>query len=90
MVRQRPTISRRDLYLLKHMTFMFSMFVIGWAPIFCLVAIDYDSSVNQLVYTLLQVFAIFSLFVCMCDLFLCNQDLRRYLKAKLLVCAFRL
>ncbi|CAF1224105.1 unnamed protein product [Adineta ricciae] len=86
IVRQRRTIPRRDLYLLQHMTFMFSMFVIGWAPIFCLVAIDYHSSVSPLVYTLLQVFAVFSLFVCMCDLFLCNQDFRRYLRAKILVC----
>ncbi|CAF1564761.1 unnamed protein product [Adineta ricciae] len=86
MVRQRPTIPRRDLYLLQHMSFMFSMFVIGWAPIFCLVAIDYNTSVSPLVYTLLQVFAVFSLFVCICDLLLCNQDLRRYLRAKVPVC----
>lgn len=77
---RQSIISRRDLSLLKHIVFMFSMFAIGWTPIFSLVAIDYSYSVSPMVYTLLQVLAVVCLFVCVCDLFLCDQDLKRYIK----------
>ncbi|UJR16048.1 hypothetical protein I4U23_002962 [Adineta vaga] len=86
IIRPKPTINRRDLYLLKHTVFMFSMFIIGWTPIFSLVALDYSGNVSPLVYALLQVLSVISVFICMCDLFWCNQNLRRYIKNK--ICAF--
>ncbi|CAF4336031.1 unnamed protein product [Adineta steineri] len=48
IIRQQPAINRRDLYLLKHMIFMFSMFMIGWTPIFSLEAIDYTYALARL------------------------------------------
>ena len=84
IVLRQSSMNRRDLYLLQHMMFMFSMFIVGWTPIFSLVAMDYNYNVSPLVYALLQVFAVISVLVCMLDLSLCNHDLRRYLKDKLL------
>ncbi|CAF1063607.1 unnamed protein product [Adineta steineri] len=86
IIRQQPAINRRDLYLLKHMIFMFSMFIIGWTPIFSLEAIDYAYAVSELVYSLLQVFSVISLLVCTIDLLLCNQDLKRFIKDTILQC----
>ncbi|CAF4334499.1 unnamed protein product [Adineta steineri] len=48
IIRQQPAMNRRDLYLLKHMIFMFSMFIIGWTPIFSLEAIDYTYALARL------------------------------------------
>ncbi|CAF0863529.1 unnamed protein product [Adineta steineri] len=86
IIRQQPAINRRDLYLLKHMIFIFSMFIVGWTPIFSLVAIDYQSAVSQIVYALLQVFSVICFLVCMMDLLLCNQDLKRFIKDTILQC----
>jgi hypothetical protein len=83
---QQPRIKRRDIYLLRHTAFMFFVFVIGWSPIFLLVAIDYSGSVDRLVYTLLQVLAVLSSLACMLNLFFYNREVTRYIKDKLFKC----
>jgi hypothetical protein len=83
---QQPRIKRRDIYLLRHTAFMFFVFVIGWSPIFLLVAIDYSGSVDRLVYTLLQVLAVLSTLACMLNLFFYNREVTRYIKDKLFKC----
>jgi hypothetical protein len=87
IVDQQPArISRRDIYLLRHAIFMFAMFIIGWTPIFSLVAIDYHGHVIPLVYTILEILAAISSLCCMLDLFFYNHELRQYLKNKLFQC----
>jgi len=84
---QQPArISRRDISILRHAIFMFAMFILGWTPIFSLVAIDYYGHVIPLVYTILEILAAISSLCCMLDLFLYNHELRRYIKDKLFPC----
>lgn len=83
---QSAKISRRDIFLLRHTIFMFTMFAVGWTPIFALVAIDYDGNVIPLVYSILQILSVISSLCCILDLFLCNHELRRYIKDKLFPC----
>jgi len=87
IVNQQPAkISRRDIFLLRHAIFMFAMFILGWTPIFSLVAIDYHGTVTPLVYTILEILAAISSLCCMLDLFLYNHELRLYIKNKLVPC----
>lgn len=86
MGEQSTRISRRDIYLLRHTIFMFTMFALGWTPIFTLVAIDYHNTVNQLVYTALQILTVVASVSCMLDLFLYNHELRKYIKDKIFFC----
>jgi hypothetical protein len=83
---QKAPSNRRDLYILRHTIFMFTMFILGWSPIFFLVAIDYHGNVVPLVYTCLQLLAVISLSGCIFDLFLYNHQLRQYLKNKITQC----
>ncbi len=85
-VNPQPRINRRDIYLLGHTIFMFAIFIIGWGPIFLLVAIDYAGHVTPLVYTLLEIFSVMSSLSCMFDLFFYNHELRRYIKDKIFLC----
>jgi hypothetical protein len=86
MGHQSAKISRRDLYLLRHTIFMFATFVIGWSPIFFLVAIDYYYVVSPLVYSILQILAVICSFCCVLDLFLYNHELRQYIKNTIFRC----
>jgi polyferredoxin len=79
---QQPKINRRDISLLKHTIYILGFFIIGWAPIYLLIAIDYNGNVIPLVYTILELLAFISLLSCMLDLFLYNHELRRYIKEK--------
>jgi len=83
---QQPRISRRDISLLKHTIYIFGIFMIGWGPIFLLVAIDYHGNVIPLVYTILQLLSVISSLICMLDLFQYNHELRNYIKDKFLRC----
>jgi hypothetical protein len=78
----QPRINRRDISLLKHTIYIFGIFIIGWAPIYLLIAIDYNGTVIPLVYTILELLAVISSLSCMLDLFLYNHELRRYIKEK--------
>jgi hypothetical protein len=74
----------RDVYLLKHMLFIFVIFIIGWAPIYIFAVIDTNIYLPYWVYSLLQTFPVFSLLIDIVDLFLYNHDLRQYLKERCL------
>lgn len=76
----RRKFSRRDIRLLLHTIFMFSMFILGWGPIFTVLAIDYQSKVPPFVYTLLIILAEISFLCDIINLFYYNQTLRDYLR----------
>jgi len=76
--------NNRDIYLLKHMLFIFIVFIIGWAPS------NINSIVNSYigntswVYQIFEIMAVVSSMIIVLDLFFYNHDLRRYLSEKLL------
>ncbi len=76
----------RDIYLLKHILFIFIVFVIGWAPIYILIAADQNGDVPTWVYLLLELLPVLSVAIDIIDLFMYNHDLRQYLKERLLYC----
>jgi polyferredoxin len=78
----QPKINRRDISLLKHTIYILGIFIIGWAPIYLLIAIDYQGNVIPLVYTILELLAVISSLSSMLDLFLYNHELRRYINDK--------
>jgi hypothetical protein len=83
---QQPRTSRRDIFLLKHTIYIFGIFMMGWGPIFLLVAIDFSGHVAPLVYTLLELLSVTSSLSCILDLFLYNHELRKFIKDKFLRC----
>jgi len=73
----------RDVHLLKHMLFMFVVFIMGWAPIYTYSLIFQDPYTYYLLYAVFQILPIFSLLIDILDLFLYNHDIRQYYKARL-------
>lgn len=76
---QQPKINRRDISLLKHMLFIFTMFIFGWTPVFIINIVDYIVRVN---FVLVMCCAYLSAVCCLgiiIYLFLCNHELKTYL-----------
>ena len=73
-------IRRRDMYLLRHVIFMFVLFMGGWGPINILGMIQlYTSKSYPLFYTLLVIWTEICLLGDMINLFVYNRELRLYL-----------
>lgn len=77
-------ISRRDLHLIRHMIFMFCLFIVGWSPV-CIHSIvagvvDYHDTTLLVLALVAEV----SLFCCVMNLYLYNHDLRVHLKNQVL------
>lgn len=75
-------ISRRNVYFLRHMIFLFIVFLVGLCPLRLLVLIDTDSQVNILVYKIFALNIPISLLIITTDLFLLNSAVMLYLKEK--------
>lgn len=77
----------RDIYLVKHMLFIFVVFVVGWSPAFILalpgLAITSNSSWINIIVAILPVI---SSTIIGLDFAYFNHDIRQYLKRKSLVC----
>ena len=80
--RSAVRISRRDLYLLRNMIYMFAVYVGGCGPIFLLIAIDFQGAVTAVVYVILAILAEASLFSIIINLFRYNKKIRTLLKDK--------
>ena len=76
----------RDMYLLKHIVFMFVVFVSGWAPVYITEVIDPSLDEAAWYALLLRVLPVFSSLINMADLFLYNRELRQYIKERLMKC----
>ncbi|UJR17387.1 hypothetical protein I4U23_004282 [Adineta vaga] len=74
----------RDIYLVKHMLFMFVVFIAGWGPIYMYSAIVGIQDINSSIIITLQILPVSSSFINIVDLFMYNHDLRRYLTERLL------
>ena len=74
----------RDTHLLKHMLFIFLVFIIGWAPVYIAVFLNLYIYISVWVLVFLQIPPIFSALIMVLDLFVYNHDLRSYLKRKIM------
>jgi len=86
---QKPTLSRRDVHLLRHMIIMFFVFIVGWVPIYIALVIQIQTPVSTLILRILSLLAEISLLCDMIDLFLYSHELRRYLQRRFLPCYYR-
>jgi hypothetical protein len=66
---QEQKISRRDLHLLRHMIFMFCVFVGGWTPICLAPVIYYGVYLRPLIYICFVILCELALLCDIIDLF---------------------
>ncbi len=76
---QQARISRREILLLRHMIFMFSMFIGGWSPIFFLTVINELTYVNQSIYQSCILLCEISALSIILNLYMRNHQLRQYI-----------
>jgi hypothetical protein len=82
---QAVTLSSREARLLKHMIFMFAVFLSTWGPIYMIFAINLGLLGNAFSPITLQVFLTtpaVSILINVIDLFLYNHELRKYFTNK--------
>ena len=75
----QQTISRRDIFLLRHMVIMFSIFIFGWAPWLIVYIVEYYTTISVLLDTIPFVSNQSALLLDVIDLFLYNHEVRKYL-----------
>ena len=80
---QHSKISRREIALVKQMTYMFLVFVVGWSPIYTITVLNSYFVVDQLIYHLAVVLCEASVLTIVFNLFKINRDLRQYLWDKI-------
>ncbi|CAF1306970.1 unnamed protein product [Adineta steineri] len=80
---RNPSLSKRDTYVLKHMFFMFIVYVAGWAPIFFCIVLE-PPWFNYLIFSFMQLLPQLSMLIDILDLIFYNHDLRNYLKRNIL------
>ena len=80
---QQLRISRRDIFLLKQMIFMFTMFIIGWIPIVSVYIIIALIDVEPVIIILTAYLSQLCVLGIIINLFLCNHELREYLMNKI-------
>lgn len=74
----------RDIHLLKHMLFIFLIFIGGWAPVYTAVVLHLFIDISVWILVSLQIPPIFSSLIIVLDLYVYNHDLRRYIKRRIL------
>lgn len=77
--RHQQKISRRDIALLKQMLFMFTMFILGWTPIFLINMIGTVQRIPSLIVTIFVYISDVCLLSLIINLLMCNYEIRRVL-----------
>ncbi|CAF0736475.1 unnamed protein product [Adineta steineri] len=80
---QQGSISRRDISLLRQMFFIFSMFIGGWAPAYLSLLISNYIYVDPIIPEIMTIIAELCILSITINLFICNHELRQYLKNKI-------
>lgn len=80
---QRSILNKRDVRLLKHMIFLFSVIFIGWIPIYIAMVINSYVLFSNIVYVSFRLLPAVCLLIEVADLFWYNHELRQYLKDRL-------
>ena len=79
---RHQTLTRRDIYLLRHVILMFIVFIGGWSPIYIyplVVVPNYRSIVPWIIFIVANI----SLLYDIVNLFLYNHPLRKYVLQKI-------
>ena len=76
-------ISRREIALVKQMTYMFVVLTLGWSPIYVITVIISYTPVDLFIYHLAYVLCQISVISIVLNLFKINGDLRQYLWNKI-------
>ncbi|CAF1649633.1 unnamed protein product, partial [Adineta ricciae] len=78
----------RDVHLLKHILFLFVVFILGWGPLYIIVILpDYIlAALPSWLPLPLQVPPAISCMVQIADLFIYNREIRQYLKQQIYHC----
>jgi hypothetical protein len=82
-------LTNRNARVLKHMIFMFVVYIAGWAPIFLCIVIQ-PSWFTSLIFNFMLILPHVSMIVDIGDLFLYNHVLRTYFKEKISIIGKRL
>lgn len=83
---QHSKINRREITLVKQMTYMFVMLIVGWSPIFFVTALSSYVAVGLLIYHSAYILCELSILIMILTLFRINHDLRQYLWGKIRCC----
>jgi hypothetical protein len=81
-----PSISRRDLHLLRHLLVMFCIFVGGWAPIYLYTNIHPSFHFTETIVTMFTFAAELSVLCIVVDLFVYNRELTNHLHGLICGC----
>jgi hypothetical protein len=73
----------RDIFLLKHMSFIFVVFIVGWTPVYALQVIQLNAQTPVWLIQFLQILPVLTSIIMVVDLFIYNHELRQYLKEKI-------
>ena len=76
----------RDMYLLKHIVFMFIVFITGWAPVYIIRIVNPPLEQSTWYALLILILPVLSSLINMADLFFYNRELRHYIKERLMKC----
>ena len=76
-------LSRRDLHLLRHAIILFSIFFVGWSPVYFLITLDYAGNVSRTFYVLSGIWLDISNIAFVIDLFIYNHELMGWIRGKL-------
>ncbi|CAF1412189.1 unnamed protein product [Adineta ricciae] len=77
--------NRRDIKLLKHIFFLFFVFIFGWGPAYIATVIA-NFYMPLWVYYLLQTLPVFTIIIQILDLFIYNHEVRQYWKERMFRC----
>lgn len=83
---QTSKFSRRDLHLLRHMVLMITVFVGGWAPLYLLLGMQSQFTIDPTLSACFTIWCELALLFNILDLYLYNHEVRNYLKSLLLRC----
>ena len=83
---RRTRITRRDIFLLRHMVIMISLFILGWVPWVIIADVCYSTAVNRFLSLASHLSFQLVLLADIIDLFLYNHEVRKYL---IQFCLFR-
>ncbi|CAF1242105.1 unnamed protein product [Adineta steineri] len=75
----------RDIKLLKHILFLFFVFIFGWAPTYIATFLQ-DPFIPWWVYDVLQIPPTFTVIIQTVDLFIYNREVRQYWKERINRC----
>jgi hypothetical protein len=80
---QQPIINRREISLLKQMIFIFTVFIVGWCPVYLVVIIISVIYIDPIIPGLAVLLGELSTLSVTIYLFIYNHELRQYLLNKI-------